>query len=319
MKKVSVILVLAMLSLIGQQLFAQCENTKGTMTPGVTTIGQSFIGCSSQEGNFKEITIKLSHLVTQNSNGKLKIFKGEPSNPSTQLAQYVQDVSIAGNTSNAPKSVSFTLNGGLGSLAYEPGEKYTFIIELTRQIKPLADYNNAYPGGRAFANFTPNPKWDFVFAVKIEDKPAASRKLKVLRAAGKGSALFANGDAKIVAESAISSNDMWVIEQVGNNKVLKCVGKGYLKMKAPINSSLYELNFTSSTSAALKFNIETTDNCPKHQINFNGVSSPADYKVFASLDHSDFALGVWNDKVVLKKNAPDCNHNGESTVWILLP
>lgn len=154
-----------------QPLTAQeCGNdlSKPAQTPGITSVGQSFIACSPTPSVFKKIGLERSGKVINARTGTLKIFKGETK---TGTPQYTQAVSLPGpDVLGKPKMVVFNLDSGTGSLECLPNEKYTFFIEMDGQIKPSSNYSNPYPNGRAFAQFETNPSWDFVFYVETVDQ-----------------------------------------------------------------------------------------------------------------------------------------------------
>ena len=143
-------------SLMTFQLSAQdCDIsfvTTHTGGPTFNKFAQSFTGDCVDAGEFASIKIRHKNGSAGTTSGTLYLHDGSSVDPTTVF--YSQPFSMAtGN--GAPILSEIILGTGTGSLDYTPGQQYTYRIELSANVTPIAIVG--YPGGNGFWKNDPFP------------------------------------------------------------------------------------------------------------------------------------------------------------------
>ncbi len=143
--------------------FVKCgnKNFNEAQTPTIKAFGQSFKTCNSVKSQLEAVEFQVKTAV-KDVTGILKIYKGEDRNEASLL--HTQNITFS--TNELKEKVSVPISGF--SVQLQPNETYTFFIEVSKLITPMANYSNPYSEGRGFLSTATNPSWDFYFNVSLK-------------------------------------------------------------------------------------------------------------------------------------------------------
>ena len=118
--------------------------------------------------------------------------------------------------------------------------------------------------------------------------------LRLKGAAGLGTALYLNQHLRFVEQSQLSNADVWEFIEVGNGEVvLRCPTRGYL-VAGMFHNNVLNLGYHQYERTATRFTIVT------------GADGYNSYKIVSNnSNYSNFFLGSWQDKFVIRNRAGD--------------